>query len=438
MAEASSYIGKKIKTTDRRNAKILQLIGGGGQGDVYRVEYEGKQMALKLYKPNVIKDEKKFKANIAENINLKSPAPVFLWPEALAEDVDGTFGYIMKLRPNEYVDFPKFLKAKVHFKNGQTAIRAALKMVNAFKLLHNRGCSYQDLNDGNFFINPETGDVLICDNDNVAPYGSTFGIAGKPGYVAPEIVLGAKSPSVHTDRFSLAVILFLTLVMARPFEGQMTTVPCLTEKHDRLFFGEDPVFIFHPTDKRNPPVRGIHGNAINFWPTLPSYIHDAFVKTFVRGIKDKGANEDHGRTTEAEWEKLLLRLRDETLTCPKCGWETVYPTDGSEAKCLNAKCAYVFPRLLLLEAKGSKIVIYPTMKIYGNHIGTIDEFDEVHGEVVVNKKNPNLWGIKNLSETAWQELLPDGKTNTVEKNGAVRAFAQVKISFGSGVAAEII
>ena len=30
------------------------------------------------------------------------------------------------------------------------------------------GYSYQDLNDGNFFINPQSGDVLICDNDNVA------------------------------------------------------------------------------------------------------------------------------------------------------------------------------------------------------------------------------------------------------------------------------
>ena len=28
--------------------------------------------------------------------------------------------------------------------------------------------SYQDLNDGNFFIDPQTGKVLICDNDNVA------------------------------------------------------------------------------------------------------------------------------------------------------------------------------------------------------------------------------------------------------------------------------
>lgn len=38
-------------------------------------------------------------------------------------------------------------------------------------MLHRHGYSYQDLNDGNFFINPESGDVLICDNDNVMPQG---------------------------------------------------------------------------------------------------------------------------------------------------------------------------------------------------------------------------------------------------------------------------
>jgi len=293
------------------------------------------------------------------------------------------------------------------------------------------------LNDGNFFINPDTGDVLVCDNDNVAPYGSTFGIAGKPGYVAPEIVLAEKPPSIHTDRFSLGVILFLSLVMARPFEGQMTTVPCLTEKLDRKFFGEDPVFIFHPTDHRNPPVRGIHGNAINFWPTLPKYIQNAFIKTFVDGLKDRGNSEDQDRSSEVEWEKLLFRLRDETLTCPQCGWETAYPTDGKKANCSNQKCHSVFPKLLVLEIKGSKIVIFPAMKIYGNHIDKIDDFDVVYGEVVTNKKNPGLWGIRNLSDMSWQEHTPDGKTRLVEKNDAIRALSGITVSFGNGVTAKI-
>ncbi len=55
------------------------------------------------------------------------------------------------------------------FSSVAALINAGLNMVEGFRALHNRGYSYQDLNDGNFFINPQSGDVLICDNDNVAP-----------------------------------------------------------------------------------------------------------------------------------------------------------------------------------------------------------------------------------------------------------------------------
>ena len=79
----------------------------------------------------------------------------------------------MELRPPEYKDFSLFLLAKVHFANIEALINTALCITNGFRELHNRGYSYQDLNDGNFFVNPKTGDVLICDNDNVAPYGTT-------------------------------------------------------------------------------------------------------------------------------------------------------------------------------------------------------------------------------------------------------------------------
>lgn len=428
MADVQFENGKQIMTEDFRALTIEQWLGGGGQGDVYRVTLDGKAKALKWYKNGKIKNPVEFKKNIKENIRKKAPSDAFLWPEVLTQEIDGSFGYVMNLRPRGYEDFPKFLKAKVHFKDGQVAIRAALIMVNAYKKLHNMGLSYQDLNDGNFFINPETGDVLICDNDNVAPYGESFGIAGKPGYTAPEIVLGEKTPSIFTDRFSLAIMLFLTLVVAKPFEGAHTVVPCLTEKLDRKFFGEEPIFIFHPTDTRNRPVRGIHGNAIKFWPALPKYIQDAFIKTFVDNVKDRGQGEDQDRTSETEWEKLLLRLRDETIICPNCGWETVYPTDGQPAVCMNDRCKHALPPLLILDVAKYKPVIYPGMKLYGNHLGNPDDFDTVVGEVVQNKKNPGLWGIRNMTDNPWQEILPDGSTRSVERNKVVMALRQIKVS----------
>lgn len=96
----------------------------------------------------------------------------------------------MKLRPKDYYEFGQYLLARAKFKSFEAMVNAAMKICEGFKALHLSGLSYQDLNDGNFFIHPETGDVLICDNDNVAPEGVTSGILGKARYMAPEVVTG--------------------------------------------------------------------------------------------------------------------------------------------------------------------------------------------------------------------------------------------------------
>ena len=85
----------------------------------------------------------------------------------------------MGLRPSSYHEITEFMLCNVRFKSFRTVVDAALRIVSAYRILHNAGYSYQDLNDGNFFVDPDTGKVLICDNDNVAPDGYVTGIAGK-------------------------------------------------------------------------------------------------------------------------------------------------------------------------------------------------------------------------------------------------------------------
>ena len=156
------------------------------------------------------KAPKVFYENLKHNYIKQSPDKrVFLWPEDITEWIDGTFGYVMPLRPSGYYEVGDYLLTKVKFKSMKTVIDAAMNIVSAYRILHNNGYCYQDLNDGNFFINPNNGQVLICDNDNVAPDGTHTGIIGKPGYIAPEIILGQKEkdptkrkmPDTYSDRF---------------------------------------------------------------------------------------------------------------------------------------------------------------------------------------------------------------------------------------------
>lgn len=169
--------GKRIGVVGGGNLVILEKLGEGGQGIVYKVDYNGKKLALKWYFGNKLKDKIAFYENIKNNIDKGAPTENFLWPLYITEQEDDSFGYLMELRPQEYKDFSKFLLVKERFNSIAAMINAALQITTAFRALHSKGFSYQDLNDGNFFVNPKTGDVLICDNDNVAPYGNNLGIA---------------------------------------------------------------------------------------------------------------------------------------------------------------------------------------------------------------------------------------------------------------------
>ena len=160
--------GFKVKTIDGRIAVVQKHLGGGGQGDVYLVDYNDSPMALKWYKKGAMNNPKAFYENLVDNKEHGSPSAEFLWPIDVTEWSDGTYGYVMPLKPEGFYEVSDFMLTNVCFKSYKTAIDAALKIVSAYRLLHNAGYSYQDLNDGNFFINPQNGKVLICDNDNVA------------------------------------------------------------------------------------------------------------------------------------------------------------------------------------------------------------------------------------------------------------------------------
>ncbi|GHV84603.1 hypothetical protein AGMMS50230_02110 [Spirochaetia bacterium] len=220
----------------------------------------------------------------------------------------------MDLRPASYKDFSRFLVGRETFASVTSMVNAALNITAGFRALHNKGYSYQDLNDGNFFINPKNGDVLICDNDNVCAYGKNSGIAGKARYMAPEIVAKNAKPGIHTDRFSLSVILFLLWTNNHPLEGKAACPPCMDAKHEKKIYGENPVFVFDPDDKSNIPVQGIHKGVISRWPFLPGYLREEFVKAFSKEV----LGDPNKRIIEQEWLRLFIRMRSEVFKCP-CG-----------------------------------------------------------------------------------------------------------------------
>lgn len=322
--------GKILKTDLGAPIKILKHLGGGGQGDVYCVEYQGKQKALKWYKPGSLREPDAFYKNLKNNVLKGSPDPAFLWPEAITEYVDGLYGYIMDLRPEGYYELSKIMASdKLNISSFRTAVEACIEIVSAFRNLHFMGYCFQVFNCDDFFINPKNGKVLICACDNIAPNETNFGVWGNPRYMAPEIVAGKGKvlPNTRSDRYSLAVILFLILCGNHPLEGKRWLVPFMTDAYAEKLYGTAPEFIYDPNDDSNGPVKNIHSNVIARWGYMPQYIRDAFLKAF---SQEALKNPDR-RLREFDWLNVLVRFRSDIVKC-RCGNE-VFVNDFEHIIC---------------------------------------------------------------------------------------------------------
>ena len=437
----SSKFQKNEKfTVDGETATILDLLGEGGQGSVYLVDYKNNKYAFKYYNDLQTND---FKYNLKNNVAKGSPYKTFLWPKEFVEFEDESCGYFMDLRPSNYVSFVSYLIGKNGFKNRKAMLKWCIELAYSFKLLHEKGYSYQDLNDGSFFFDPDTGDLLICDNDNVSADKSNLGILGKMRFMAPEIVRGdidrltgvRQMPDTHSDRFSLAVILFYTLCLGNPFEGEcLKKYNIVDSKAEYEMFGEHPLYIYSEEDESNRPIRGYHTAVINRYASLPSYIKSAFHKTFTEGLVDR----ENSRVTEMEWLKLLTRYRDELLTC-ECGEEYYY---GFYEKKQNRNCPICHKdtkTFCYLHLGKNKIALEPGKFLYKTHLDKYSgQYNVPVAMVVRSKSNPSIWGIKLRLDNDVEVKDTSGNIKSIAKDGVIPIINNLKIKFLENVVAQIV
>ncbi|WP_295152108.1 serine/threonine-protein kinase [uncultured Ruminococcus sp.] len=419
--------GQSLRSMNGGTIVVETLLGEGGQGYVYKVDYNGKPMALKWYKADELKDSLNwFYNNLKNNISKGSPNSDFLWPVDLTEWVDGTFGYIMPLRPQGYEEFPAFLMAQVEFEKFSCMVDAALNIVMGFKILHNRGYTYQDLNDGNFFIDPKNGKVLICDNDNVAESGENSGIVGKARYMAPLVVVGKKMPDKITDRFSMAVVLFMLFMRNHPLEGKAVQKKViLTENYQKKYYGENPVFIADPTNDTNGPTMAANRNFLIRWPLMSKDIRDLFIAAFSKDAMAEKASSP----IEMVWCRKLLQYKSDLIYCPHCGKQIVFDHDKPVCmKCkqpLNISAYLSVGHYMIPAVKGSTLCM--------EHLIDFDDerYDPtIIGEIICAKNDSSAIGLKNLSDGVWQ-YQKGGEYVKVGKGEVIHLIKGRKIKIGS-------
>lgn len=416
-------IGESVSLTNGAQAKIVKELGRGGQGIVYLVEVNGQNMALKWYFNNM---GDWFYRNLEENVTKGAPSEAFLWPEYLTTKQKGTYGYIMKLRPQGYHEFGQYLLARAKFKSFEAMVNAAMKICEGFKALHLSGLSYQDLNDGNFFIHPDTGDVLICDNDNVAPEGVSSGILGKARYMAPEVVTGKAMPSKQTDRYSLSVVLFLLFYANHPLEGaRVLACPCMTEKYEKQFYGSEPIFIYDKVNANNRPVRGVHNNVLRRWNAFPAILRETFTQEF----SSECLSDPNKRKLERQWQNVIQQIRDMLVVCPECKDET-FVEDANTPKCMCCDKPFNIPGTLQINDR--KVLLTPNTKVYVD----MDNKPDIQVINVPGDRYPIQ--LRNITTNNWVVETPSGKIRSVEPNMSMPVKAGLKVNLTGAIKGVII
>jgi len=223
-----------IETTIRGDARrigkfaLIELIGKGSSGTVYKAldTFSGREVALKLLDESLFAGERINATVRRQFMNEASLAGRLQHPHIAAileASIDAKSGYIAV----EYVpggDLSRAVQPE-GLLPVEEVFEIAFKCCGALDYAHRLGIIHRDIKPANLMV-VEGSHIKIVD----------FGAAlltntqhtqiqdvGTPSYMSPEQVRGSESLTMHSDMFSLGVVLYGLFTGQRPFVGESVT-----------------------------------------------------------------------------------------------------------------------------------------------------------------------------------------------------------------------
>ena len=208
--------------------QVIDCIGEGGMGQVYRVRHVsiGREYALKILR--------------SSGADLAAVSAQFLQEACAAARVHHPnivdvfdFGHVLDGRPYLVMEFLQGKSLRDTIAGAPLSLRDAVQVARALAAAHARGIVHSDVTPSNvIFAGDQLQQLKLVDFglarflDGAPQDGNLPMVAGTPYYMAPEQIRGV-TPTVHADQYSYGALLFELLSGSPPFLHQEVKSICL-------------------------------------------------------------------------------------------------------------------------------------------------------------------------------------------------------------------
>jgi len=399
----------------------------GGQGEVFAATdlKSGHRCVLKIFKPEFTNAQTLERVRFLKNSNLQARCPVICAPTDVIA-ADGLVGHISPFA--EGIGVTDFIEQIDSGSFGLLdALQVLLALVHAIRIAHEAGIAHGDLHPDNIRIHRmgKVFIVVVIDWDNYAsPRVPAPPMAGRKEYMAPELLKALREgrapiPNIHTDLFSIGVLVHLLLLLRHPVAGHDSTEEEFLRAYCSGIWMQDPA-------RGKPSDANVGGYAVR--------ILNADLMRLFRCLFSL---DQRARPSLAVVEETLLKALDANHPCPTCGYPCLI--DISKTACPNPDCRQPFPlHQLLVPATGRTIGIQDAATCIGRSELTNSPMVSAQ-HAVFRRIGPETWieprgknGTYLLNGSGWEKM-EDGVLTLLEPGDRLR-LADVEVQLEAATA----